>query len=224
MHICAPDGTMLLANEEYLRFAKITNPERLYKKHNILDNPNLERWGIKDFVLRAFRSEAVHVYDVKVPYQEIVDRLGDIKEPVLESLFHNITAMPVRDSAGQLMFVVFIFVKSRSYHDREEIVQGKEYIEKNWKQEFDMDKLADLVHMSRYHYIRLFKRHTGMTPYNYYQEIKLRKLKEMLCNTNLTIAQVFNECGIDYNGNLAKKLKSMLGMTPAQYRAMMTQK
>ncbi len=26
MHICAPDGTMLLANEEYLKFAKILNP------------------------------------------------------------------------------------------------------------------------------------------------------------------------------------------------------
>jgi len=224
MHICAPDGTMLLANDAYLKFAKITNPERLYKKHNVLLNPHLERWGVKDFVLRAFHGEAVHAYDIKVPYQEIVERLGDVKEPVFESLFHNMTALPIRDSAGQLMFVVFIFVISRSYQDREEIIKGKEYIEKHWKKEFDMDELAKLVHMSRYHYIRLFKQHTGMTPYNYYQDVKFRKLKEMLCDKNLSITQVFDECGVDYNGNLAKKFKSMLGMTPAQYRAMMTQK
>ena len=31
-------GTMLVANEEYLKFAKISTPERLYKKHNILLN------------------------------------------------------------------------------------------------------------------------------------------------------------------------------------------
>lgn len=224
MHICAPDGTMLLANEAYLKFAKISNPERLYKKHNILLNPNLERWGIKDFVLRAFQGEAVYAYDVKVPYQEIIERLGDDKELISESLFHNMTALPIRNSANQLIFVAFIFITSRSYQDREEIIKGKEYIDDHWKEEFDIDKLSGIVHMSRYHYTRLFKQHTGMTPYNYYQDVRFGKLKEMLCDTNLSITQVFDECGVDYNGNSAKKFKDMLGMTPAQYRATMTQK
>jgi AraC-like DNA-binding protein len=224
MHICSPDGTMLLANDAYLKFAKITNPERLYKKHNILLNPNLERWGIKDFVIRAFQGEAVYADDVKVPYQEIIERLGDDKEFVSESLFHNMTALPIRNSNNQLLFVVFIFITSRSYHDREEIIEGKEYIDDHWKEEFDIDKLADIVHMSRYHYTRLFKQHTGMTPYNYYQDVKINKLKEKLCDVNLSITQVFDECGMDYDGNLAKRFKQKLGMTPSQYRTMMTKK
>jgi AraC family transcriptional regulator len=224
MHICATDGTMLLANEEYLKFAKISNPKRLYKKHNILLNPNLERWGIKDFVLRAFQGEAVHAYDVKVPHQEIIERLGDNKELVYGSLFHNMTSLPIRDSNNKLIFVVFIFITSRYYQDREEIIKGKEYIDYHWKEEFDIDKIAEVVNMSRYHYIRLFKQNTGMTPYNYYQDVKFAKLKEMLCDTNLSITQVFNECGVDYNGNLAKKLKKELGMTASQYLAKMTQK
>ena len=224
MHICAPDGTMLLANEAYLKFAKISNPEKLYKKHNILLNPALERWGVKDFVLRAFQGEAVHAYDVKVPHQEIVERLGDDNGIVCGSLYHNMTALPIRDSNDQLLFIVFIFITSRAYQDREEITKGKEYIDDHWKEDFDIDKLADIVHMSRYHYTRLFKQHTGMTPYNYYQNIKFNKLKEMLCDTNLSIAQVFDECGVDYNGNLVKKIKHKLGMTPSQYRTMMTQK
>ena len=224
MHICAPDGTMLLANEAYLKFAKISNPERLYKKHNILRNPNLERWGIKDFTVRAFQGEAVYAYDVKVPHQEIVDRLGDDKELVYGSMYHNMTALPIRDSNNKLLFIVFIFITSRYYQDREEIIKGKEYIDNHWREEFDIDKLAGIVHMSRYHYTRLFKQHTGMTPYSYYQEVKLGKLKEKLCDTNLSITQVFEECGVDYNGNLAKIFKDKLGMTPSQYRTMMTQK
>jgi hypothetical protein len=114
MHICAPDGTMLLANEAYLKFAKISNPERLYKKHNILQNSNLERWGIKDFTVRAFQGKAVYAFDVKVPYQEIVYRLGDDKEIVCESIYHNMTALPIRDSHNQLLFIVFIFITSRA--------------------------------------------------------------------------------------------------------------
>ena len=224
MHICAPDGTLLLANEEFLKFAKTSNPEKLYKKHNILVNPALERWGVKDFVLRAFQGEAVHAYDVKVPYQEIIERLGDDNESASESLFQNMTAFPIRDSNNRLLFVVFIFIPSRSYQDREEIMKGKEYIDGHWKEEFDIDKLADIVHMSRYHYTRLFKQHTGMTPYNYYQDVKIGKLKEKLCDINLSITQAFDECGVDYNGKLAKKFKDKLGMTPSQYRATMTQK
>ncbi|MDD3880473.1 MAG: helix-turn-helix domain-containing protein [Syntrophomonas sp.] len=224
MHICAPDGTMLLANEAYLKFAKISNPERLYKKHNILQNPNLERWGVKDFTVRAFQGEAVYAYDVKVPHQEIVDRLGDDKELVYGSMYHNMTALPIRDSNNKLLFIVFIFITSRYYQDREEIIKGKEYIDNHWREEFDIDELAGIVHMSRYHYTRLFKQHTGMTPYSYYQEVKIGKLKEKLCDTNLSITQVFEECGVDYNGNLAKIFKDKLGMTPSQYRTMMTQK
>ena len=204
MHVCAPDGTMLLANEAYLEFAKISNPERLYKKHNILLNPNLERWGIKHFVMQAFQGETVHAYDVKVPYQEIIEKLGDNHELASESLFHNMTALPIRGSDNQLLFVVFIFITSRSYQDREEIITGKEYIDDHWKEEFEIDKLVGIVHMSRHHYTRLFKQHTGMTPYNYYQDVKIGKLKEKLCDINLSITQVFDECGVDYNGSMAK--------------------
>lgn len=224
MHICAPDGTMLLANEEFLKFAKISDPEKLYKKHNILLNPALERWGIKDFVLRAFKGEAVHAYDVKVPHQEIVERLGGNKELVTGSLFHNITSLPIYDSNNQLLFVVFIFITSRSYQGREEIIKGKEYIDDHWKEDFDIDKLAEIVHMSRYHYTRLFKQHTGMTPYSYYQNVKFTKLQEMLCDNKLSISQAFEECGVNYNGKLAKRFKDNIGMTPSQYRAIMTQK
>ena len=65
--------------------------------------------------------------------------------------------------------------------------------------------------IGKYHYTRLFKQHTGMTPYNYYQNVKISKLKEELCNTNLSITQVFEECGVDYNGSMAKGLSMKLG-------------
>lgn len=220
MHICAPDGTMLLANEAYLRFAKISNPEKLYKKHNILSNPNLERWGIKDFVVRAFQGEATRVYDVKVPHQEIIERLGDDKETVLGSLYHDMTALPIWSSGNELMYVVFVFITSREYQGKEEIIKGKEYIDSHWNEEFDVDKLAQSVYISKYRYARLFKRYTGMTPYCYYQEVKIEKIKEKLCESNLSIAQAFAECGVDYNGNFVKVFKQKTGMSPSEYRMM----
>jgi len=224
IHICAPDGTMLLANDAFLRFSQISNPEKLYHQHNVLLIPDLERWGLKDFVLRAFHGETVQACDIRVPYHEIIEKYADNKEPPSESIFQNMTAFPIRDDEGELLYVVTLFITSRYYQDREEIMRGKEYIDDHWKDEFDIDKLAGAVHISRYHYTRLFKQHTGMTPYNYYQDIKVGKLMEMLCDNNLSVAQAFAECGVDFNGSFTKVFKEKTGMTPSQYRKSMREK
>ncbi len=224
MHICAPDGSMLYANEAFLKFVKVSDPGQIYRKHNVLQDPNLEKWGVKEFVMRAYQGETVHAYDVKVPVQELIDKFSGRKEVVLESLFHNMTAFPICNGNNQLKYVVTVFVTSRHYYDKEEIMKGKEYIDEHWQEEFDVDKVGDTVNLSRYHYTRLFKKHTGMTPYQYYQEVKIAKLKEKMCDKNLSVAQAFAECGLDYNGNFVKIFKEKVGMTPSQYRAMVTQK
>ena len=153
MHICTPDGIMQFANDEYLKFAKISHPEKLYGKHNIKLNPNLERWGISDFVIRAFRGEFVQAYNVKVPLREIVDRLGDEKDLVYGIMYQDMTAFPIRDTNGKLIFIGFIFIISKYYQGKEEVIKGKEYIDENWNIEFDA--------------CQTIKRELGMTPSEY---------------------------------------------------------
>lgn len=222
IHICEPDGTMIFANKAFLNFVKVSDLEKIYRKHNVFRDPNLKKWGIEEFVMRAYQGEIVHAYDVRVPVQEIIEKFSGKKEAVCESLFHNMTAFPIYNGNKELRYVVTVFITSRYYHDREEIMKGKEYIEDHWKEKFDTEKIGDTVNLSRYHYMRLFKKHTGMTPYQYYQEIKIGKLKEKLSDVNLSIAQVFAECGIDYNGNFVKIFKRKVGMTPSQYRTIIT--
>lgn len=223
MHVCASDGTMLFANEAFFRFVKAP-AAGLIENNNILNNPNLERWGVKDFVLRAYQGEVVHAYDVKVPLQELVAKYGGHAESISESLFHNMTAFPIFDEHDQLAYVATIFTTSRHYQGKEVVIKGKEYLDEQWREDFDADQLADIVHVSRYHYTRLFKEHVGMTPHNYHKRLKLNKLKELLCDENLTITQAFDSCGANYNGHLAKEFKKETGMTPSQYRAMKTEK
>ncbi len=81
-----------------------------------------------------------------------------------------------------------------------------------------MERIAQTVNMSKYHLARLFKKHTGVTPYSYYQDIKIRKLKEALRDANLTVTQAFAACGAEYNGSFAKAFREAVGMTPTQYR------
>lgn len=84
--------------------------------------------------------------------------------------------------------------------------------------------MAGIANLSRYHYSRLFKKHTGMTPFDYYQDVKISKIKEKLCDKNLSVTQAFTDCGVDYSGNYLRIFKEKVGMTPSQYRISLTQK
>lgn len=95
---------------------------------------------------------------------------------------------------------------------------AKEYIESHWLEEFNLDAAAGAVGLSRYHFSRLFKNYTGMTPLSFYQDVKLQKIKEKLSDRNLSISAAFAACGVDYNGNYAKLFKDAYGMTPSQHR------
>ncbi len=224
MHICAPDGTILLANDAFLKFVKKNDSDIAYNKLNVLHDPNLERWGVKGFVERAYKGEVSHAYDIKVPFEEVVDLFEGKKELISECLFQNMTAFPIFDENNNIKYIVTVFITSRYYREREEIITGIEYINNHWKDKFDIDKLADTVHISRYHYSRMFKQTTGLTPFQYYQDIKVKKLKEKLINSNMTIADIFLECGLDYNGNFAKTFKNKVGMSPSEYRLAQTKK
>jgi AraC-like DNA-binding protein len=217
MHIAAADGTLLEANDAFLNFFKVSSNDKISGKFNVLLDIGLEKWGIRDYVLRAFRGEVVQVYDIKVPVQDLVQRFSN-EELATESIYQNITSFPVYDRDRNLVCVVTVFITSRMYVDQGVIARGKDYMDTHWQDKFDIDKIANHVYMSKYHFTRQFKKHTGMTPYVYYQEVKMTKLKEKLCDKSISINQAFGECGMDYSGYFSKLFKMKFGMTPSQYR------
>ncbi|HBV68344.1 MAG TPA: AraC family transcriptional regulator [Clostridiales bacterium] len=222
VQVCTKHGTVVMCNEAFLKVFKIQDGNIMNGRFNLLHDPDNEKWGLKEYIPRAFHGETIHINDIKVPTQDLIYKFSD-RELCNENIFQNITMFPIYNN-NQLEYVVSVFITSRHYHDREEIMKGKEYIESHWLDEFDIDRVAYAVNLSKYHFTRLFKKHTGVTPYGYYQDIKISKLKEKLCDVNLSISQVFADCGVDYNGNFAKVFKEKEGMTPSQYRTLIWKK
>lgn len=217
--ISAPDGTIIFANSAFLDFAKVKSTDNFFGKYNVFKHSDLEGWGIKDLMTRAFKGEVVYAPNLKVPRQEITERMSGNKEPLTDTLYHDINAFPILSDEGKLLYVISVFTMSREYRGKEEIVRGKEYIDNHWQEDFDIDKLAAAVYMSKYCYVRLFKDYLGMTPHNYYQNVKIEKIKEKLREVNLSVAQVFADCGVDYEGGFGRVFKRKTGMTPSEYRA-----
>jgi AraC-like DNA-binding protein len=64
----------------------------------------------------------------------------------------------------------------------------------------------------------LFKKNTGITAHEYYINYKISKVKEKLLDTNLSIAEAFAACNMDYNGYYARIFKEKTGVSPSAYR------
>ena len=218
--VFTPDGYVAFANHVILELWNISESSQIVGRYNLIRDPvTNERLGLRQYVQRTFCGEIVIVPEVKVPLEDFAvwyearDMGYDI-----ESMYADILNFPVQDISGQITHIVSIFLTTRIYQGQADIAKAREYLENRWKEPFDIDKLAEAVGISASHLSRLFKKHTGIAPYGYYQEIKINRLKAALRDHNLSIAQAFASCGFDEPGNCTRFFKEKVGMTPSQYR------
>lgn len=80
-----------------------------------------------------------------------------------------------------------------------------------------LEEVASHVHLSPYHFQRLFTRWAGISPKKFLQFLTLQYAREQL-SKSLSLAQVAHEAGLSGTGRLHDLFISMEGMTPDQYR------
>jgi len=80
-----------------------------------------------------------------------------------------------------------------------------------------LDKLAKQVGISSYHFHRLFKRLTGLTPHQYAIAHRNRKVRTGLAEGRRVTDAVF-DAGFNSSGHFYATAEQTLGMTPTRYR------
>ena len=81
-----------------------------------------------------------------------------------------------------------------------------------------LGQLAEQAKMSRYHFHRVFKSLTGLTPRAYADAHRARRARERLRKSN-TVTQAVFDAGFNSSGRFYETANRMLGMTPTNYRA-----
>jgi AraC family transcriptional regulator of adaptative response/methylated-DNA-[protein]-cysteine methyltransferase len=82
----------------------------------------------------------------------------------------------------------------------------------------DLDTLARACGMSRFHFHRVFKAHTGITPKAYAAARRAERLKRELAQAPSVTAAAF-DAGFNSSGRFYAASSGVLGMTPVRYRA-----
>lgn len=93
-----------------------------------------------------------------------------------------------------------------------------DYVGDNLKKDLTLAEIAGAVHMSPYHFSRLFKQSTGRTPHQYVIERRVRRATELLESTALPIAEIAFLCGFAHQSHLNRHFKRLLGVNPKALR------
>jgi AraC-like DNA-binding protein len=96
------------------------------------------------------------------------------------------------------------------------IVQAKLFIDNNYAENIDLDKISDEAYFSKFHFIRLFKQIYRKTPHQYVTAVRLGKARELL-SKGMPVSAVCTSVGFDSLSSFSGKFKSAFGETPSSY-------
>lgn len=94
------------------------------------------------------------------------------------------------------------------------------YIEQALAQPITLGELADLVGLTPQYFCSLFKKATSQTPVEYINLIKLRRAKELLLQTPLTVQEIARRVGIEDASYFCALFKRHEHVTPLTFRTL----
>lgn len=98
------------------------------------------------------------------------------------------------------------------------IENARLYIQEHIQEELRVEDLARKALMSTYHFIRVFKRETDMTPHEYIIHYRLLIAKILLKETDLSVNDICYESGFSSASIFCAAFKKGVGMSPTAYR------
>lgn len=94
-----------------------------------------------------------------------------------------------------------------------------QYVQDNLHRELRLAELSGLVHMSPYHFARLFKRSTGVSPHRFLVQRRIEQAMALLAAQTLSIAEIARSVGFRTPNHFTTTFRHVTGITPSAYRS-----
>lgn len=93
-----------------------------------------------------------------------------------------------------------------------------DYVGDNLARDLTLSELAGVACMSLYHFSRLFKQSTGLSPHQYVIHQRVQRARELLSSTELSVTEVSMAVGFSHQSHLAQHTRRLLGVPPTSLR------
>jgi AraC-like DNA-binding protein len=94
---------------------------------------------------------------------------------------------------------------------------AKRYIDTHFSEPVSLTSMAGKAYVSKYHFLRLFKLHYGMTPHQYLTFVRLLESKRLIAK-GLPVAEVCVAVGFDSISSFKGLFKRYWGKAPAAWK------
>ena len=92
------------------------------------------------------------------------------------------------------------------------------YIQRSFRQQPSLEAIAEEVHLSPFHFQRLFSEWAGISPKKFLQYLSIEHAKHMLNQPQTTLSEAAYETGLSGTGRLYDLFVNIEGMTPGEYK------
>jgi AraC family transcriptional regulator len=92
------------------------------------------------------------------------------------------------------------------------------HLEAHFDEPHTLANLASTAGLSRYHFLRTFKRVTGVTPHQWILRARLREAARRLVASHHAITEIALDVGFDDLSNFIRSFRAEFGISPRRYR------
>jgi AraC-like DNA-binding protein len=96
--------------------------------------------------------------------------------------------------------------------------RARDHADRHYTEPLDLDTLAAVAGLSKYHFLRLFKATYGLTPAAYLSQRRVERAQDLLRATNLTVTEVCHAVGFSSLGSFSSRFRDLVGESPSDFQ------
>ena len=96
--------------------------------------------------------------------------------------------------------------------------RARDHADRCYAEQVDVDSLAAVAGLSKYHFLRLFKATYGVTPGEYLSQRRIERAQDLLRATNLTVTEVCHAVGFTSLGSFSSRFRAVVGESPSDFQ------
>jgi len=98
------------------------------------------------------------------------------------------------------------------------IRRARAYLRERLSEPITLEDIAAEVHLSVFHFVRVFRDAVGETPHRYLTRMRIEQAQRLLTGTDLTVSAVAERCGFSNPGTFSATFLKSTGVRPSAYR------
>lgn len=105
-----------------------------------------------------------------------------------------------------------------SYQMDNEIIKAVRFINDHYTENISLADVIGFLHMSKYHFCRVFKQFTGATFLEYLNNLRLAEAHRLLIHTKKSISEIAFTTGFNSTAHLTRVFRQVYNQPPREFR------